>query len=270
MHMKTVKTMTTSKDILALVDYICSQKTDMKYKLCSEQEIRLEYSFPQTPPQWIVPVTMSENKTVKYFIFEHQFCSLSVQNEEPDLIGAHFPEKADVETWGSPFHRWIVNKNVVRTVFTNPQKALPVSFPAYWGKCCYYEYQPPCPILFLTPDDVLNAFPFREIVKGVKNIELKITSYNEPVWLLTQNSGKEYIIYPCALHRFYDEPNITHDFAGELSPPQKNEEFMVSHFIGRIICPLLAFKAKNKQELSILRFSEMNLRNQTNFADFIM
>ena len=50
-------------------------------------------------------------------------------------------------------------------------------------------------MLFLTGDDVIDAFPFREVVNHAKNIELKVTSYNEPVWLLTQKNGKEYVIY---------------------------------------------------------------------------
>ena len=45
--MKTVETITTAKDILALVDFVCSQETEREYKLCDEQEIRLEYSFPK-------------------------------------------------------------------------------------------------------------------------------------------------------------------------------------------------------------------------------
>ena len=70
-------------------------------------------------------------------------------------------------------------------------------------------------MLFLTSEEFIKGFPFGDVVKDVKTIELKVTSYNEPVCLLTEKSGKRYIIYPYALYRFYDEPNITHDFVGE-------------------------------------------------------
>ena len=97
----------------------------------------------------------------------------------------------------------------------------------------------------------------------MKSIELKVTSYDEPVWLLTQKNGRQYVIYPCALHRFCDKLNVTHDFAGELRNPQKNEEFLVYHSIGgEVICSLIAFKVKGEQELSLLRFSEMNLNTK--------
>lgn len=270
--MRIIETITTAKDILALVDYVCSQRTDIEYKLCAEHEIKLEYSFPIEAPKWIVPITFChlnrrDKYRTKYFIFDHEFCSLTVQNAEPNQTITYSAKLTDLDAWISHFHYWIINDEVVKTVFTIIHDAKPIYLPDHWVSRCFNEHQHPCQVLFLTPDDVMNGFPFREIVKQVKNIELKVTSYNEPVWLLTQNTGKKYVIYPCSLHRFCDELNVSHDFDGELRRPQKNEEFLVSHFVSHGIYPVIAFKAKNEQELSILRFSEMNLKHKMNFTN---
>ena len=93
-----------------------------------------------------------------------------------------------------------------------------------------------------------------------KDIFLNLQKKESLLW----NLGKKYIIYPCALHRFYDELNVTHLFPGELKDPQKDKDFLVSHLIGGIISPLIAFKINSKQELSVIRFSEMNLKKQNN------
>ena len=67
--MKTTKTITTAKDILALVNFICSHKAGLEYKLCDEKDIRLEYHLPDDAPRWIVPLTISGKEEIKYFIF---------------------------------------------------------------------------------------------------------------------------------------------------------------------------------------------------------
>lgn len=269
--MREIRTITTAKDILALVEFICSHKTGLKYELCTEQEIRLEYSFPDEAPRWFVPVTIFGKEEIKYFIFDHEFCSLTVHRQYPHHSTEGSVKLADVVAWGSYFHHWIVKDNVVETRFLTIRHVNTICLPDYWVGRCYNEHQSSCPVLFLTPEDVIKGFPFRDVVKDVKTIELKVTSYNEPVWLLTEKSGKSCIIYPCALHRFYDEPNITHDFVGELRNPQKNEEFLVAHDIGgSVIYPLVAFKVKNEQELSILRYCEMKQINNSDFNDFVL
>ena len=261
--MRQITTITTAKDILALVDFFCKQKTDKKYKLCDETEVRLEYSFPYFAPKWYVPITICGKEEIKYFIFDHEFCSLTVRRQYPHHSTEGSVKLADVMAWGSYFHHWTVKDDVVETTFFTIRKVNPICLPDYWAVRCYNEHQSPCPVLFLTPENIIKGFPFRDVVKDVKNIELKVTSYNEPVWLLTERSGKSCIIYPCALHRFYDEPNITHDFVGELRNPQKNEEFLVMHDVGGdVVYPVIAFKLKNEQELSILRFSEMKLNTK--------
>ena len=262
--MKTVETITTAKDILALVDFICSRETKREYKLCNEQEIRLEYSFPTEAPRWIVPVTISGKEEIKYFIFDHEYCSLSLQKEYEGLVSVGGCKINEVDAWGAS-HHWLIEDGVVKTVFTisDSDEAETTNIPGYWVYRCYFEHQPSCSVLFLTPDDVMNAFPFRDIVKNVKSIELKVTSYNEPVWLLTQNNGRQYVIYPCALHRFCDKLNVTHYFDGELRNPQKDEKFLVYHSVGgEVVCSLIALKVKDEQELTLLRFSEMNTKTK--------
>lgn len=260
--MKTVETITTAKDILALVDFICSQKTDREYKLCDEQEIRLEYSFPKEAPKWIVPITISGKEEIKYFIFDHEYCSLYLQKEYKGLISVGGCKINEVDAW-SASHHWLIEDGAVKTVFIIPDDVETTNIPSYWVYRCYFEHQPSCPVLFLTPEDVINAFPFKDIVRNVKSIELKVTSYDEPVWLLTQKNGRQYVIYPCALHRFCDKLNVTHYFDGELRNPQKNEEFLVYHSIGgEVVCSLVALKVKDEQELSLLRFSEMSIKTK--------
>lgn len=266
--MKVVKTTTTAKDVLSLVDYFCAHKHGLSYKLCNEKEIRLEHSDPGTAPKWIVPVTFTDNTSdaktqIKYFIFDHEFCSLFVQDQKPRPSILSPLKSKDDFSWVSSFYHWIVEKDangkyVVKTVFNIPKTCDPVPLPDYLGDRCFFEYNPRCPVLFLTGDDVIDAFPFREVVNHAKNIELKVTSYNEPVWLLTQKNGKEYVIYPFALHRFYDELDITHKF-GELRNPKRNEEFLVYHEVSGTVVPLISLKAKDNQNLSIVRFSKMKL-----------
>ena len=258
MNMKKTETITTAEDILALVDYICSQKTDITYKLCNKQEIRL---LAEKAPEWIVPVKVCDlnsknNYQTKYFIFNHELCSLTVQTKKPEKS----PLMVKTKVQNLPFHHWIIKDETVKTVFATTQR--PLVLPNHWVYRCFNEHQAPCQVLFLTPQDILDGFPFRQIVKEVKNIELKVTSYDDPVWLLTQNTGKEYIIYPCSLHRFCDELNITHNFGKQLRTPQTDEEFLVAHETSKELCSLFAFKVKSSQELSILRFSELNLQHK--------
>ena len=269
--MKTTKTLTTAKDILALVNFICSHTADSEYKLCDEKDIRLEYNIPDQAPKWIIPVTISGKEEIEYFIFDHEFCSLSVQRTYPHWITVSFLKLTDTPAWNSYFHHWNIEGKTVESVFNTTDKENPIILPDYWWNRSYNEHQPICPILFLTPQDIINAFPFKDIVKDVKNIELKVTSYDEPVWVLTQNNGQEFVIYPCALNLFCDELNVSHDFGGDFRNPQKDEEFLVGHFLGQsVIAPLIAFKVKNEQELSILRFSEMSLDIKTDFSGFVL
>ena len=266
MHMKTITTFTTAKDIIALVNLICKQHIDKEYKLGDESEVRLEYSFPDVAPKWSVPITISGKEDIKYFVFDHEFCSLAVVRQYPHHCLADSAKLADVGAWNSYFHHWNINNNMVETVFNCIRSVDPICLPDYWIDRCYNEHQSSCPVLFLTPEDIIKGFPFRDFIKDVKKIELKVTNYNEPLWLLTENSGENHIIYPCALHRFYDKPNFTHNFVGELRNPQKNEEFLVWHYTGGyIIYPVIAFKVKNEQELSVLRFSEMKLNKKDAF-----
>ena len=262
--MKTIKTITTAKDILALVNYLCSQEIGMRYQLCKEQDILLKASYPDITPQWIIPITISGKEHINCLIFKHEFCSLASIKKVKGLCIEDFIKKSNSNAWHSHFHNWVIKDKSVITQFTISEKKENIYLPQYLGLRCYDEHQTDCPILFLTPDDIINNFPFKEVINGVKDIKLKITDYNEPVWLLTQKAGKKYIIYPCALHRFYDELNVTHLFPGELKDPQKDEDFLVSHLIGGIISPLIAFKINSKQELSVIRFSEMNLKKQNN------
>ena len=115
--MREIRTITTAKDILALVEFICSHKTELKYKLCTEQEIGLEYSFPDEAPRWFVPVTIFGKEEIKYFIFDHEFCSLTVHRQYPHHSTEGSVKLADVVAWGSYFHHWIVKDNVVETKF---------------------------------------------------------------------------------------------------------------------------------------------------------
>ena len=261
--MKTIEIITDAKDILALVNYLYSKEDKFRYKLCKEQDIILKASPPDITPQWIIPITISGKEHIQYLIYNHEFCSLESINVRNGLDIDNFIEKNNSKAWTSFFHQWNIEDKSVVTKFVISEKREQIYLPQYLGSCCYYEHQTDCPVLFLTPNDIMNNFPFKEIINGVKNIELKITSYDEPIWLLTQKTGKKYIIYPCALHRFYDELNITHIFPGELRNPKKDEEFLVEHIIGKIILPLMAFRVKNEQELSIIRFSEMNLKPST-------
>ena len=264
--MKVIKTTTTAKDVLSLVNYFCAHNNTTTYKLCNENEIILEHSIPQIAPKWIVPVIFTnDNKKeqIKYFVFDHEFCSLSVQTKKPEVTDASPLKDKDLFSWISSFHHWIVEKDsfgkdIVETVFNIPKTCDPVPLPDYLGDRCFFEYNPRCPVLFLTADDVLDAFPFREVISKTKNIELKVTEYNEPVWLLTHGNGKQYVVYPFALHRFYDEPDVTHRF-GELRNPKDNEEFLVYHEIAGTVAPLISLKSKGNQKLSVIRFSKMKL-----------
>lgn len=261
--MKTIEIITNAKDIVALVDYLCSKEKGLQYKSCREQDIILKASSPDITPQWIIPIKISGKEHIKYLIFNHEFCSLKSIDVRNELDIDNMIERGNTKAWHSHYYRWdIQGKNVV-TKFAISAKREQIYLPQYLGSCCYYEHQTDCPVLFLTPNDIMNNFPFKEIIDEVKDIKLKITSYDEPIWLLTQKTGKKYIIYPCALHRFYDELNVTHIFPGELRDPKKDEEFLVRHIIGKIISPLIAFRVKNKQELSVMRFSKMNLKPLT-------
>ena len=63
-----------------------------------------------------------------------------------------------------------------------------------------------------------------------------------------------------------NEADFTHNFVEELRDPKKDEEFLVWHYLGGyIIYPVIAFKVKNEQELSVLRFSEMKLNKKDAF-----
>lgn len=256
--MKTIEIITDAKDILALVDYLCSSKENLQYQLCQEPDIKLKVSSPDIPPQWIIPITISGKEHIKYFIFNHAFCSLKSIKINNGFDINDFIKKSSSQT--KHFHQWEIKGKSVITKFVIYEKREPIYLPQLLGSRCYDEHQTDCPVLFLTPNDIMNNFPFKEVINGVKNIELKITSYDEPIWLLTQKTGKKYVIYPCALHRFYDEFNVTHFFPGKLKTPQKGEEFLVGHLIGGIISPLIAFKISSEQELSIIRFSEMDLK----------
>ncbi len=259
--MKTIELITEAKDILALVGYLCSQAKGLEYKLCREQDIILRASSPDVTPQWIIPMTILGKEYIKYLIFNHEFCSLESVNVGNGFDIDDFIEKNNSNAWTSVFRQWQIKGKSVVTKFAISEKREQIYLPQFLGMSCYYEHRTDCPLLFLTPTDILNNFPFKEVIKGVKNIELKITSYDEPIWLLTQKTGKKYIIYPCALHRFYDELNVTHLFPGELKNPQENEDFLVGHLIGKTIYPVIAFKISSKQELSVIRFSEMNLKS---------
>ena len=46
--MKTTKTITTAKDILALVNFICSHKAGLEYKLCDVVKIVGNYLYYRT------------------------------------------------------------------------------------------------------------------------------------------------------------------------------------------------------------------------------
>ena len=266
--MKVLTTKTTAKDVLSLVNYFCAHNNTTNYKLCSENEIKLEHSVPQSAPKWVVPVTFTNDKQnnkpqIKYFIFDHEYCSLLQQQEKPKITDASPLKDENYFSWTSSFHHWIVKKDssgkyFVETVFSVPKTCDPVPLPEYLGDRCFFEYNPRCPVLFLTTDDVLDAFPFREVVCNTKTIELKVTDYNEPVWLLTHKNGKQYVVYPFALHRFYDELDKTHIF-GELRNPKKNEEFLVYHEVSDVIVPLISLKVKDNRKLSIVRFSKMKL-----------
>ncbi len=258
--MKTIEIITEAKDILALVNYLCSQEKNLSYKLCREQDIILKASSPNIAPQWIIPITISGKDHIKYLIFNHEFCSLKSVKMSNGVDMNDFIKKSGSRAWTSFFHQWDIKGKRVVTKFAISEKKEQIYLPQFLGMCCYDEHQIDCPVLFLTPKDIINNFPCKDVINRVKNIELKITSYDEPIWLLTQKTGKKYVIYPCALHRFYDVLNITHIFPGELKNPQKNEEFLVGHLIGGVISPLIAFKISSKQELSVIRFSEMNLK----------
>lgn len=258
--MKTIEIITNAQDILALANYLCTQEKGINYKLCREQDIILKASSPDIAPQWIIPITISDKKHLKYLIFNHDFCTLKSIKINKGFDIDDFIEKNNTLAWHSKFRQWEIKDKSVITKFVISEKREQIYLPQFLGRRCYYEHQTDCPVLFLTPNDIMNNFSFKEIINGVKNIELKITSYDEPIWLLTQKNGKKYIIYPCALHRFYDELNVTHIFPGELKNPQKDEEFLVGHLIGETISPVIAFKISSKQELSVIRFSEMSLK----------
>lgn len=269
--MKTVETITTAKDILTLVDWVCSQKLNTKYKLCDEKDVRLVHSFPELAPKWFVPVTFylpGDFKEIKYFIFDHEFCSLTVQSENPKLVIRNSMKLVEVDAWISYFYHWLIeiddDKFVVRTVFNIPKTYDPVVLKDYLKDRFYYEHQSKCPVLFLAADDVMAAFPFRNFIKQVKNIELKVTSYNEPIWVLSLGKGVKYVVYPFVLHRFCDDLNGNHDFE-ELREPKVGEEFLFYHSLGNIISPLISLKVENEQELSILRFSEMSIKPEEKF-----
>jgi hypothetical protein len=134
----------------------------------------------------------------------------------------------------------------------------PVPLPDYLGDQCFFEYTPRCPVLFLTADDVLDAFPFRELVNHVEKIELKVTKNGGPLWLLTQPSGKKHVVYPFALHRFYDELDDSNDFK-DLKDPEENQEFLVYHFVSTTICSLIPLKTTDGKSLFVSRFSKMEL-----------
>lgn len=263
--MKNVKLTTTAKDILSLVNYVCSKRTNLDYTLCNESEVQLEYPFPESAPKWIVPVTFhnqnaGDETQIKYFIFDHEFCSLYVQNENPNIFIRSVLRDRNSITWLSVFHHWRIKQDalgnyIVVTVFNIPKTESSIQL----TNRNFYESTPRCPVLFLTCQDIMNAFPFKEIISQVKSIELKVTNYNEVVWLLTQQTGKKYVIYPFILHRFYDElEDLIH--IEELRDPQVGENFLVHHQMSDIIFPLIAFKMENEQELSVLSFGKMKLK----------
>ena len=66
------------------------------------------------------------------------------------------------------------------------------------------------------------------------------------------------MVYPFALHRFYDELDASHDF-DELNDPKKDQEFLVYHFVSDIVCSLIALKTIDGKNLFVSRFSKMKL-----------
>ena len=268
--MRTIRVKTTAKDILALIDCICSQKKDLQYTLCGEKDVRLEYSFPDYAPRWIVPVSIVGYEEIKYFIFDHEFCFLTVRRSYTHRGTEGSVKLTETAAWASYFYHWIIEKQIIESDFTTISKVKPICLPDYWYNRDYCEHQPACPVLFLRAKEVINGFPFRDIVNGVESVELKVTSDDEPVWLLTKNTGEQFVIYPCALHRFCDELKVDgHDF-GKLRNPKKGEEFLVGHCCCSVVYPLIAFKVENEQELSVVRFSEMNVKCSDVFIEQIL
>ena len=262
--MKTLKVSTSTEDILSLVNYFCSTQSDGTYQLC-EDKVTILQSSPLEAPKWIIPVSFSnpnetEQNQIKYFVYDHGYSSLHIQDEDPNTnITCSFkPNKSNV--WRSPFHHWIIQETpagkVVTTVFNIPKTLDPVPIPDYMGDRCFYEYDPQCPVLFLTASDVVDAFPFRELVNHIEKIELKVTEYGEPVWLLTQLTGKKHVVYPFSLHRFYDELNNSRIF-GELRNPKENEEFVVYHRVSNAFCAVISLKTYDGRNLSMTRFKRI-------------
>ena len=258
--MKTVKTITAPVDVCALVEHFCRHG---RFEMCEKHEIELFRASANSAPKWVVPVTLFDDYSEpvkKYFVFDHEFCALSVQDNAPVI--RKVSENQPVGKRTSPYHHWDIlegpcGEKIVETTFNIPKTSDPVVLPDHISNRCFFENSTNCPVLFLTDSDVTDAFPFRDIVSDLKNIELKVTRYGEPVWLVTKNRKKRYVIYPLALHRFVDEPDVTHNFDGELRDPMQNEEFLVYHYVADVYCPLILLKVKSQNELSILPFGKL-------------
>ena len=114
--MKTVKTITTAKDVLSLIDFFCAKHPERKYELCCEDEVKLIQSSPLEAPKWIAPIRffdpdVSRENQIRYFVFDHEFCTLHIQQDDPNNIIACPLKENKYDTYSSsPFHHWVVGK----------------------------------------------------------------------------------------------------------------------------------------------------------------